>query len=346
MVNLDHKNSSLKIDIHTHIMPEKMPNFSKKFGYGGFISLDHHKPCCARMMKDDVFFREVEDNCWSAEARIKDCDHYHVDVQVLSTIPVLFSYWAKPKDALDVSMFLNDHIAEIVKRYPKRFLGLGTIPMQAPDLAIKEMERCKKIGLAGIEIGTHVNDWNLDNENLFPIFQAAEIMDMAVFVHPWDMMAKTKMEKYWLPWLVGMPAESSLAICSLIFGGVMERLPNLRFAFAHGGGSFPATIGRIQHGFNVRPDLCAIDNKVSPKDYLGKFWVDSLTHDPTMLKYLVDLMGADKVALGTDYPFPLGELEPGKLIENIDDFKPKVKEQLLSINALTWLNRKKEQYLI
>ncbi len=327
-------------------MPERMPNFAKKFGYGGFISLDHHKPCCARMMKDDAFFREVEDNCWSAEARIKDCDHYHVDVQVLSTIPVLFSYWAKPKDALDVSMFLNDHIAEIVKRYPKRFIGLGTIPMQAPELAVKEMERCKKIGLTGIEIGTHVNDSNLNDENLFPIFQAAEFLDMAVFVHPWDMMAKTKMEKYWLPWLVGMPAESSLAICSLIFGGVMERLPNLRFAFAHGGGSFPATIERIQHGFNVRPDLCAIDNKVGPKDYLGKFWVDSLTHDPTMLKYLVDLMGADKVAFGTDYPFPLGELEPGKLIENTDNFTSEVKEQLLSTNALTWLNLKKEQYLI
>jgi len=345
MGKIEHNHRSLKIDIHTHIMPEKMPNFAKKFGYGGFIHLEHHKPCCARMMKDDEFFREVEDNCWSADARIKDCDQHHIDVQVLSTIPVLFSYWAKSNDALDVSMFLNDHIAEIVQRYPKRFTGLGTIPMQAPELAIKEMERCKKIGLAGIEIGSHVNDWNLDNKNLFPIFQAAEILDMAVFVHPWDMMSKSKMEKYWLPWLVGMPAESSLAICSLIFGGVMERLPKLRFAIAHGGGSFPATIERIQHGFNVRPDLCAIDNKVSPKDYLGKFWVDSLTHDPVMLKYLVDLMGADKVALGTDYPFPLGELEPGKLIENMTEFSPKIKEQLLSKSALTWLNINKEQFL-
>jgi aminocarboxymuconate-semialdehyde decarboxylase len=341
----DHKHSSLKIDIHTHIMPEKMPNFAKKFGYGGFISLDHHKPCCARMMKDDEFFREVEDNCWSAEARIKDCDHHHIDVQVLSTIPVLFSYWAKPYDALDVSMFLNDHIAEIVKKYPKRFIGLGTIPMQAPELAIKEMERCKKIGLPGIEIGSHVNDWNLNDENLFPIFQAAEELNMAIFVHPWDMMSKEKMEKYWLPWLVGMPAECSLAICSLIFGGVMERLPNLRFAFAHGGGSFPATIERVQHGFNVRPDLCAIDNKVGPKEYLGKFWVDSLTHDPIMLKYLIDLIGAEKIAMGSDYPFPLGELEPGKLIENMNDFKPELKEQLLSGSALSWLNLKKEQYL-
>lgn len=326
-------------------MPEKMPNFAKKFGYGGFISLDHHKPCCARMMKDDEFFREVEDNCWSAEARLKDCDHHHVDVQVLSTIPVLFSYWAKPKDALDVSMFLNDHIAGIVKKYPKRFIGLGTIPLQDPNLAIKELERCKKIGMVGIEIGSHVNEWNLNDENLFPVFQAAEALDMAIFVHPWDMMAKSKMKKYWLPWLVGMPAESSLAICSLIFGGVMERLPKLRFAFAHGGGSFPSTIKRIQHGFEVRPDLCAVDNKISPIEYLGKFWVDSLTHDPVMLKYLIDLMGVDKVVFGTDYPFPLGELEPGKLIEQVSDFTPEVQTQLLSTNALSWLNLKKEMFL-
>ncbi len=345
MVHFDQNHSSLKIDIHTHIMPEKMPNFAKKFGYGGFISLDHHKPCCARMMKDDEFFREVEDNCWSAEARLKDCDHHHVDVQVLSTIPVLFSYWAKPKDALDVSMFLNDHIAGIVKKYPKRFIGLGTIPLQDPNLAIKELERCKKIGMVGIEIGSHVNEWNLNDENLFPVFQAAEALDMAIFVHPWDMMAKSKMKKYWLPWLVGMPAESSLAICSLIFGGVMERLPKLRFAFAHGGGSFPSTIKRIQHGFEVRPDLCAVDNKISPIEYLGKFWVDSLTHDPVMLKYLIDLMGVDKVVFGTDYPFPLGELEPGKLIEQVSDFTPEVQTQLLSTNALSWLNLKKEMFL-
>jgi aminocarboxymuconate-semialdehyde decarboxylase len=103
-----------KIDIHTHIIPEHLPNFKEKYGYGGFISLDHHKPCCARMMIDDRFFREIQDNCWSAETRIKECDHHHIDMQVLSTIPVMFSYWAPPADALDLSMFLNDHIASIV----------------------------------------------------------------------------------------------------------------------------------------------------------------------------------------------------------------------------------------
>ena len=334
----------LTIDIHTHIIPENLPDFKKKFGYGGFISLDHHKPCCAKMMVDGKFFREVEDNCWSAETRMKECDHHHVDVQVLSTIPVMFSYWAKPNDCLEVSKYLNDHIAEIVLRYPKRFVGLGTIPLQAPELAIKELERCKKIGLAGIQIGSHVKNWNLNDENLFPVFQACEEMNMPVFVHPWDMMAQEKMSKYWLPWLVGMPAESSLAICSMIFGGVFERLPKLRVAFAHGGGSFPATVGRIEQGFLARPDLTAVDNKKNPKDYLGKFWLDSLTHDKDMLNYLIKLVGSNKVALGTDYPFPLGEIKPGELIHSMN-FSDEVKEKLLNGSALEWLGLPKNKFM-
>lgn len=325
------------IDIHTHILPENIPNFKERFGYGGFISLDHHKSCSARMMMDDKFFREIEDNCWDAETRMKECGYHHVDVQVLSTVPVMFSYWAEPKHALEVSQFLNDHIAEICTRYPKRFVGLGTVPMQDADLAIQELRRCKDIGLKGIQIGTHVNKWNLDSPHLFPVFEACEELDMAVFVHPWDMMGKEDMPKYWQPWLVGMPAESSRALTSLIFGGVFERLPKLRFAIAHGGGSFPATLGRIQHGFDVRPDLCAVDNPVSPKEYMGHFWLDSLVHDPKMLDYIVDLVGENRVALGTDYPFPLGELEPGKLIREMPWTDDK-KDKLLHGAALQWLN--------
>lgn len=331
---------SLTIDIHTHILPEHIPDFKKKFGYGKFIRLDHHKPCCARMMMDDSFFREVEENCWSAEKRMQECNHHRVDVQVLSTVPVMFSYWAKPEDGLEVSKFLNDHIAGIVQKHPKRFVGLGTIPLQSPGLAIKELERCMKIGLAGVQIGSHVNDWNLNAPELFPVFQAAEELGAAIFVHPWEMMGQDKMQRYWLPWLVGMPAETSLAICSMIFGGIFERLPKLRVAFAHGGGSFPATIGRIEHGFNCRPDLVAIDNNKNPREYLGKFYLDSLVHDPKMLDYIIELFGANRIAMGTDYPFPLGELEPGKLINSMP-YDNATKELLLNGSALEWLGLSK-----
>lgn len=335
----------LTIDIHTHILPEHIPNWKERFGYGGFVQLDHHKPCCARMIKDDgKFFREIEDNCWSAEKRIAECNAHDVDVQVLSTVPVMFSYWAKPQDCLDLSMFLNDHIADIVKRYPKKFVGLGTIPMQHTEMAIKELERCKKIGLAGIQIGTNINTLNLNEAQFFPIFEACEKLNMAVFIHPWEMMGEGQMQKYWLPWLVGMPAETSRAMCSLIFGGVLERLPNLRIAFAHGGGSFPATLGRIEHGFNCRPDLVAIDNNVNPREYIGKFYIDSLVHDPKTLDYVIDLFGANRIALGSDYPFPLGETIPGKMIKEMP-YDRSIKEQLLHKSALEWLNLSKEKFI-
>lgn len=329
-----------KIDIHTHIMPGEMPRWSEKFGYPGFIHLDHHKPCGARMMQGDKFFREIEDNCWDPSPRLRDCDHHHVDIQVLSTIPVLFHYWAKPIHAWETSRFLNDHIAGVVAAHPDRFVGLGTAPLQDPDLACRETERCmQELGMAGMEIGSHVNEWNLNDPALYPFYETCERLGAALFVHPWDMMGKEKMGRYWLPWLVGMPAETSLAICSMIFGGIFDRFPRLRVAFAHGGGSFPATLGRISHGFDVRPDLVAVDNPVPPRAYVGRFWLDALVHDPTMLRYLVDLFGKEKVAMGSDYPFPLGELSPGALIEGMPDFDEDKKTWLLSKSALAWLGR-------
>jgi aminocarboxymuconate-semialdehyde decarboxylase len=158
------------------------------------------------------------------------------------------------------------------------------------------------------------------------------------------MMGESEMQKYWLPWLVGMPAETSRAICSLIFSGVLERLPNLRVCFAHGGGSFPATIGRIEHGFEMRPDLVAVDNPHNPRNYVGKFWLDSLVHEPAMLDYLIKLVGAGRVALGTDYPFPLGEEIAGSLIESMS-FDEEIKAKLLHGAALEWLNLNKNLFV-
>lgn len=333
-----------KVDIHTHILPETWPDLKERYGYGGFIRLEHHKPCCARMMMDDKFFREIQDNCWDPRVRMKECDQHRVDVQVLSTVPVMFNYWAKPAHTNDLSKILNDHIAEVVHAYPERFAGLGTLPMQAPDLAVKELERCvSELGLSGVQIGTHINHLNLDAPELFEIFEAAESLNASVFIHPWDVMGAGEMNKYWLPWLVGMPAETSRAICSLIFGGVMERLPNLKVAFAHGGGSFPATIGRISHGFRVRPDLCAVDNNVDPQEYLGRFYLDSLVHQPDVLKYIIDLIGEDKVVLGSDYPFPLGESSPGALVESLA-ISDSIKRKILGQNALSWLGLSAERF--
>jgi len=329
----------MKIDIHTHIMPAIMPNWVHKFGYGEFIHLEHRN-CKACMMKGDKVFREVDDNCFDAGIRIKEMDETGVTIQVLSTIPVLFNYWAKAKDGYETSRFFNDHIADAVLKNPNRFIGLGTVPLQDIDLAIKEMERCvEDLYMPGLEIGSNINGINLSDEQFFPFYEAAERLGCALFVHPWEMMGEQQMQKYWLPWLVGMPGETSRAICSMIFGGVFEKFPKLRVAFAHGGGSFPLTIGRIEHGFNVRPDLVAIDNPVNPRDHIGKFWIDSLVHDEKALKYIIDVMGEDKICLGSDYPFPLGEHHPGKLIEEMK-FTKLLSDKLLYKNAHDWLNIK------
>ena len=297
------------------------------------------------MMLGDHCFREIDSNCWDPRVRLEECDRHGVQVQVLSTVPVMFSYWAKPLDGLDLSRLLNDHLASVVRDRPARFAGLGTVPLQDPDLAAGELERCvKELGLCGAQIGTHVNDWNLDHPALFPFFEHAEKLGAALFVHPWDVLGKERLGRYWLGWLVGMPAEVSLGICSLIFGGVLERLPRLRIAFAHGGGAFPSTLGRIERGFVARPDLVALDNPVNPRSYLGRIYLDSLVHDADMLRHLLKLIGAERIALGSDYPFPLGEPVPGALIESLPELTPGTKERLYSGTALEFLGAPRERF--
>jgi aminocarboxymuconate-semialdehyde decarboxylase len=326
----------LKIDMHTHIIPETLPRWARRFGYEGFIHLEPHTPGQAWMMKGEEKFRLIQSNCWDAQERVQEYAQLGVQVQVVCTIPVLFSYWAKPADGLEIARFLNDHIAGVAAADPRHYIALGTLPMQDADLAIRELERCRDLGMPGIQIGSNINDLNLNEPAFFPIFEACQALDMAVFVHPWNMMGFESMRRYWLPWLVGMPAETARAVCSFIFGGIFERLPDLRVCFAHAGGSFLPTIGRIQHGFDCRPDLVAVDNPVPPRNYLGRFWVDGITHDPALLRYILDIIGDQRICLGSDYPFPLGDLTIGAFIEEMG-LPETTRQRIYADNALEWL---------
>jgi aminocarboxymuconate-semialdehyde decarboxylase len=326
------------LDVHTHVLPPELPPWAP-------IRLERAGECRARMLlPDGTFFREIRSNCWDARQRLEECDAAGVGVQVLSTVPVMFAYGADAPRGLDLARLLNDHIAGLCRERPRRFIGLGTLPLQSPEAAARELERCmRELGLAGVQIGSHVNDWNLSDPALFPVFAGAAELGAAVFVHPWDMMGQARMRKYWLPWLVGMPAEVSLAICSVIFGGVLERLPGLRIAFAHGGGAFAGTLGRIEHGFRVRPDLMAADNPHPPSRYLKRIYVDSLVHDARALRLVMETFGAERVALGTDYPFPLGEEHPGALIDSMNLAAP-VRDRMRAGAALEWLARDASAY--
>ena len=305
----------MKIDVHTHILPADLPDLQEKYGYPGWVHLHHHEHGKAQMIRSGKVFREITSNCWDELTRLAEYDEFGVDVQVLSTVPVMFGYWAPPAHALEVSQRLNDHIAQAVALVPDRLIGLGTVPLQEPEMAAVELRRCmRELGMVGVQVGSHVNGTNLDDESFEPFWSVANELSASVMVHPWQMMGMESMPNYWLPWLVAMPAETCRAMCSLMMGGTIEKYPNIRFLFAHGGGSFAGTLGRIEHGFHMRPDLCQTRTRTPPSVLARRVWVDSITHDHRALQGLMDVFGREKIALGSDYPFPLSELEPGRLI--------------------------------
>ena len=334
----------LKIDMHAHILPKQWPDLNQECNVCGFPTMERRDDRYV-IMRDGKIFREVRPSSFDIPLRIDQFAQFGIQVQVISTVPVMFSYWADPEYTLRFARFLNDHAARAQADFPNNIIALGTVPLQDADLSIQEMRRLREeLNINGIQIGSHVNSKNLDDPELFAVFEAAQDLDLAILVHPWEMMGSESMPKYWLPWLVGMPAELTRAICCLIFGGVMERLPKLRFCFAHGGGSFPYTIGRIEHGFKMRPDLVATDNSVNPRHYLQRFYVDSVTHDPQALRYLLDVMGSEQVMLGSDYPFPLGEQSPGSGIDALD-LPATDQARVFHQNTLDWLGLDKENFL-
>ena len=271
-------------------------------------------------------------------------------MQVLSTVPVMFSYHQPAHAALELARHLNDHIAEVVRAHPTRFAGLATVPLQDAELACRELDRAvDELGIRGVEIGSNVNahrrgaggdsvvELNLDSPELFPFFAHCARRGVPVFIHPWNMMGQGAMQKYWLPWLVGMPAETARAACSLMFGGVLARLPELKVCLAHGGGSLAFTIGRIEHGFRERPDLCAVDCAADPREQMRRFYFDTLVHDPQALRFLIDAVGASRLALGSDYPFPLGEHVAGSLIRSMGCISAADRARMLGGTAAEFL---------
>lgn len=327
----------MRVDFHTHIIPEDIPDFVERFGGGQWPVLEKTCSCGANIMVEGKLFREVTDQVWSPEKRIEDMDKEGVDIQVLSPIPVTFSYWAKPEEALEFCKIQNDFIADTVKKYPDRFVGLGTVPMQNAEVAIKEMDRCMHVlGLNGIEIGTNINGNNLDDPQFTSFFEMAEKWEVPLFVHPWQTLGIERMPRHNFMYTVGMPSETALAAASLINSGIMEKFPGLKVCFAHGGGSFPYILPRLDQGWNVWPDLRLTTHP--PSHYAKKFYFDSLNYDPLNLKYLVDRFGYEKIVMGSDYPFLLREIPPGKVIDETVQITEEQKKSILGKNALNFLN--------
>ncbi|WP_091585852.1 amidohydrolase family protein [Alteribacillus bidgolensis] len=334
----------MRIDFHTHIIPQDIPNFTEKYGQDRWPLLHQTCTCGANIMVGGKVFREVTDQVWDPNKRIKDMDREGVDMQVLSPIPVTFSYWAPAAEALEMARLQNDFIADTVNNYPKRFLGFGTIPMQDTDLAIQEMERCiHELNLSGIEIGTNVNGNNLDSKEFTSFFEMAEKWEVPLFIHPWETMARDRTPRHNFMYTVGMPSETALAAASLIWSGVIEKYPKLKICFSHGGGSFPYIIPRLDQGWKVWPHLRLTSHP--PSHYINNLYFDSLNYDPLNLQFLIDRFGHDRIMLGSDYPFLLREISPGKIIDEMRGLTAEQQRFMLGENALQFLNVKEKKII-
>ncbi|WP_442865107.1 amidohydrolase family protein [Alkalihalobacillus sp. CinArs1] len=331
----------MRVDFHTHVIPKNLPDFAEKYG-GKWPTLEQTCACGANIMVEGNLFREVTDQVWDPDKRIQDMDREGVDIQVLSPVPVTFSYWADTKAAVEMSKIQNDFIAKTVTDNPARFVGLGTVPMQNAKSAIQEMDRCMhELNLNGIEIGTNVNGENLDAPQFLDFFEKAEEWNVPLFIHPWETMAKDRTPRHNFMYTVGMPSETALAAASLIWSGVIEKFPNLKICFAHGGGSFPYILPRLDQGWKVWPHLRLTTHP--PSHYVQNFYFDSLSYDSLNIKYLIDRFGHERVMMGSDYPFLLREIPPGKVIDEMDDLSKEQSEKILGENALRFLNVKEKR---
>lgn len=319
---------SEKWDVHTHttLSPETYDKLEKYAAeYACFVRVRAHqsKPCCAEMVngKGEVQ-RVIEDNAYNGESRLNCCDKCGVTVQVLSPTPMMIpDYVDNPAHAADICKILNDDNQRLVEQFPGRFQALAAVPMNHPDAAIKELERIKALGMRGVEINSNVNGAELDEERFFPVFAAAAELNLAIFLHPWGgfmfpnescLGKRMTATRNWRPWLTAMPLETALAFDSLVRGKVHERLPGLRVLYAHGGGTFPALLGRLEHGAYCRPDLFPGSAETNPWSVVQEcgVYTDTLTHNPWALQLLLQVLGSGRMALGSDFPYPLGEIDP------------------------------------
>ncbi|ANJ25804.1 amidohydrolase family protein [Agromyces aureus] len=325
------------IDIHTHAVPKGWPDLSTQVGPGPWPSLRVDSEREAMIMVGSREFRRIEENCWSAEARLAEMDADDVDIQVVSPTPVFFSYEKPGDEAAKVARIFNDLTLEICSPAPDRLLPFAQVPLQDTDAACAELDRAIAAGHRGVEIGNHVGDRDLDHEGIVTFLQHCADRGVPVLVHPWDMPDSPRLDRWMARWLTGMPAETHLSIIAMILGGVFDRVPpTLRIGFAHGGGSFAFWLGRFENAWHRRPDVVGV-SELPPTGYLDRFSVDSVVFDPAALRLLVDTLGAEQVMLGSDYPYPLGERPVGAVIDRADFLTDEQKAAIRHGNARRFL---------
>ena len=325
------------VDLHSHFFPQTWPDFAVRFGGDDWPWLKRIDEERAIVMVGSREFRPITAACWDAERRLADMDRDGVDVQVICATPVLFGYHRPVAQALYCAQYFNDALLELVARGRGRFLGLCQVPLQDTDVACRELSRAMRAGCVGVQIGNHVGERDLDDEAILTFLAHCAAEGALVLVHPWDMLGGARTARWMLGWTVAMPAETHLSIASLVLGGGFDHLPrSLRIVFAHGGGSFPWLLGRMDNAWHRR-DAARGRSQRPPRAYVERFAVDSAVFDPAALRYLVETMGEERVLLGSDYPFPLGEERVGALVRGCPGLPEAVREKILARNAIAWL---------
>ncbi|MFZ0953973.1 MAG: tryptophan 2,3-dioxygenase family protein [Candidatus Sulfotelmatobacter sp.] len=327
------------IDIHNHFFPASWPDLATRYGTPNWPWIKHTEPGKAEIMVGDRFFRNIYSACWDPEVRLREMDRDGIDVQVMCATPVLFAYERPVEHALDCARLFNDTALELCGCGKGRLKSLCQVPLQDVDAACKELSRCMRAGHLGVQIGNHVGNKNLDDAGIVTFLQHCADEGAAVLVHPWEMFGSERMPKYMMPWTVGMPAETQLSVVAMILSGAFDRLPGtLRICFAHGGGSFAFLLGRLENAWHHHP-VARGQSDHPPSYYLNRLFVDSAVFDQRALQFLVETMGADRVMLGSDYPFPLGEERVGSLVRK-SNLARDAKDKILGGNAARFLGLK------
>lgn len=328
------------IDIHNHFFPKTWPDLAERYGTPNWPWIKHTEPGKAEIMVGDRFFRHIYSACWDPEVRLQEMDRDGVETQVLSATPVLFAYDRPVEHALDCARMFNDAALELCSRGKGRLKSPCQVPLQDIDASCTELSRSMRAGHLGVQIGNHVGEKNLDDAGIVTFLHHCANEGAAVLVHPWDMLGQPRMPNYMMPWTVGMPAETQLGIVAMILSGAFDKLPrNLRICFAHGGGSFAFLLGRLENAWQHHPVAHGVC-ELPPRQYLNRFYVDSAVFDQRVLQLLIETMGAERVMLGSDYPFPLGEHGIGSLIRS-SRMSDETKSRLLGGNALSFLGLSK-----
>jgi aminocarboxymuconate-semialdehyde decarboxylase len=321
----------MKIDVHSHIeLPEAVASLPEKL----------RTPSLSFLSPESKSYQEriteaLRDQLENPERRIADMKQMGLDLTVLSIAPPHFFYNLDGEVTVDLSRRQNNRLSEIVRAYPAKFVGMATVPLQNVEAAVAELERAiLNLGLKGVEVGSNIRGRYLGDQIFWPFYETAAHLDIPIFIHPRDVAGTDRMKDFYFPNLIGNPLDTTIAAAHIIFSGVLDRFPRLKIILAHAGGQLPYICGRLGHGFEVRPE-CKELIKRSPLDYVNRFYFDTIAHDTDSLRFLISRAGADRVVMGTDYPYDMGDMDPVRTVGKLTELPEDQKSKILGENAVS-----------